>query len=163
MAIYILSNKTHGKLQVDATSFIVEPSLYSSYIDGWLANFAPDNLLILDGDNFLRAPWQEILKVQEFLGLKREITVNNYILDEDKGSVVPGLVLRFSAANITNQFLRFFCFRFTNGTVSCGEDSKGHTYDPLEEGFESRVRQYFAPFNREFYRKVGRDFGWREI
>ena len=83
LAICNFSNQT--QLQVDATSFIVEPSLYVSHIDSWLANFAPEKLLILDGDNFLRAPWQEMLKVQEFLGLEREITVNNYIMDEDKG------------------------------------------------------------------------------
>ena len=36
----------------------------------WLRYFDLDDILILDGDNMISKPWDEVIKVQEFLGIR---------------------------------------------------------------------------------------------
>ena len=63
---------------------IVIPSLYSNHIDQWLDTFG-SQLLIINGDNLNKKPWEEIQKLQEFLGLEVEITRDDFYFCEIKG------------------------------------------------------------------------------
>ena len=57
---------------------------------------------------------------------------------------------------------RFYCFAGPDGGPECAGKEKGHVYNPVPEEVETELRRFLAPYNREFYEKVGRDFGWRE-
>ena len=72
-------------IQIDEESDLLQPSLYSKYIDAWLSTFSPENLLILNGDNFIKAPWEELDIAQKFLGIGTEIDQGNYKFDKQKG------------------------------------------------------------------------------
>ncbi len=45
----------------------------------WLEHFPLGKKLhIVDGDNFVQRPWEEMVKLQDFLGLPREINRSSY-------------------------------------------------------------------------------------
>ena len=68
-------------------SDLVLPSLYANHIDGWISTFGKDNVLILDGDNFSKSPWEEMRKAQRFLGLGIEVSRLSYSRNSRNGSV----------------------------------------------------------------------------
>ncbi len=52
----------------------------------WLAHFKlGETLEIVDGDNLIEHPWQELERIQDFLGLEREITKESFTFNKEKG------------------------------------------------------------------------------
>ncbi len=50
------------------------PGLYARYLSNWLEHFElGDDLLIIDGENLKREPWEEMRKIQEFVGVPTRI------------------------------------------------------------------------------------------
>ena len=121
---------------------ITDYSLYSVAMKEWLKYFSLDQFLIIDVDDIARAPWKVMKKVEQFMGVKHKIREENFVFDEQKG---------------------FYCFR-ANSTAApiCMDDTKGREHPTFGESLEKKLREFFAPYNREFYQLVGRDFGWPE-
>ncbi|XP_013778863.2 heparan sulfate glucosamine 3-O-sulfotransferase 1-like [Limulus polyphemus] len=118
----------------------VRVSMYSLYIKMWLSVFQRDQILIINGDRMIRDPYPEIYKTEQFLGLEHRIGRENFFYNKTKG---------------------FYCVR--NYTVDkCLNESKGRKHPPIDPEIISKLRQFYAPFNREFYNLVRQDFGWPE-
>ncbi len=50
------------------------PGLYARYLSNWLEHFElGEDLLIIDGENLKREPWEEMRKIQEFVGVPTRI------------------------------------------------------------------------------------------
>ena len=43
----------------------------------------------------------------------------------------------------------------------CMKSSKGRDHPQIKLGLENRIRSFFRPFNKRFYRFAGYDFGWK--
>ena len=118
----------------------VEKSKYSVYMKKWLKFFPRNQILVVNGDRLIRKPWQELRKVETFLGLEHEITQEDFFFNATKG---------------------FHCIN-RNMKERCLTSSKGRQHPDVSQAVVSKLRQYYAPFNYEFYNLVGRDFGWPE-
>ena len=73
-----------ASVQVNDTSYIISPSLYTRHIDQWHSAFGRENVFIVDGDNLIKRPWEEMVPLQEFLGLETEIYEGSYVFNEEK-------------------------------------------------------------------------------
>ena len=46
---------------------------YIHHLDSWLETFPPERVHIVDGTNLVDRPWEELAKVEAFLGLESVI------------------------------------------------------------------------------------------
>ncbi|XP_077547811.1 heparan sulfate glucosamine 3-O-sulfotransferase 1-like [Haemaphysalis longicornis] len=121
----------------------VRTSMYAVHVRRWLSHFPRRQLHVVDGDRLVREPLRELRRVEAFLRLPERIPSSALYFNRTKG---------------------FFCLRpRLNDTAGrCLNDSKGRRHPHVPGPVVSRLRQFFAPFNREFYHLMGRDFGWPE-
>lgn len=63
-----------------------------------------------------------------------------------------------------NKTKGFYCVRTPDDVQDhCLNESKGRKHPKVAPAVISRLREFYAPFNREFYSLVGHDFGWPEL
>ncbi|XP_003745786.2 heparan sulfate glucosamine 3-O-sulfotransferase 5 [Galendromus occidentalis] len=121
----------------------VGTSIYAVYFRRWLAYFPRRQIHVIDGDRLIREPFQEVQKVENFLGLPARISEDAFYFNKTKG---------------------FYCVRPPDDIQDhCLNESKGRKHPKVGPKVISRLRQFYAPFNREFYSLAGHDFGWPEV
>jgi len=62
---------------------ILSDGLYSVFHRRWLEFFHEDQLLVVNGNEFLNTPWLPMKKIQEFIGVSQNITRDSFIIPED--------------------------------------------------------------------------------
>ncbi|XP_022646517.1 uncharacterized protein LOC111244112 isoform X1 [Varroa destructor] len=121
----------------------VGTSIYAVYFRRWLAYFPRRQIHVIDGDRLVREPFPEVQKVEAFLGLEARIPEEVFYFNKTKG---------------------FYCVRTPDDVQDhCLNESKGRKHPKVAPAVISRLREFYAPFNREFYSLVGHDFGWPEL
>ncbi|KAL1470435.1 hypothetical protein MTO96_024317 [Rhipicephalus appendiculatus] len=115
--------------------------LYASHLAHWLRHFPQSQIHVVSGEELVRNPAREMAMVQDFLGLRRLVSEDHFYFNRTKG---------------------FPCLKKSEGSGSphCLGKTKGRTHPRLSEENERRLRKFFEPHNVEFYKLVGRDFGW---
>ena len=104
--------------------------------------FPSQQILLVDGDLLVRDPFAEMQRVQRFLHLEPEVTQQHFAFNATKG---------------------FFCIRVPgSATERCLNDTKGRRHPLVHPAVLQTLRQFYAPYNRQFYLMVGRDFHWPE-
>ncbi len=119
----------------------IRKSMYASHMRRWLQFFPLSQIHIVHGEKFVHKPWHELNKVERFLGLRKEISEEQFYFNATKG---------------------FHCFQTRSKKEQCLAKNKGRKHPDVPEKVVSRLRRYFAPFNYDFYNLVHRDFGWPE-
>ena len=77
--------------------------------------------------------------VQDFLGIERFVTRDSFVYNEQR---------------------HFYCM-LQHGQSECMQKNKGREHPKLPPELERKLIKFFVPHNREFYKTVGHDFGWR--
>ena len=125
---------------VNPDSRFISRSMYAKHIERWTRWFPLGiQLLVVDGDKLVSDPLSEIVRVENFLGLRNYLTKHNFVFDEEKG---------------------FYCMLFDHGHKYCLGKSKGIPHPDLNPQVEAKLRTFFKPINRDFYKAVQHDFGW---
>ena len=125
---------------VNPNSQFIRRSNYSKIIDRWTRWFAiGTQLLVIDGDKFVSDPLTELVKVENFLGLRNFLTKDNVVFNEKKG---------------------FYCMVSESGHRRCLSKTKGVSHPDLNPDVAAKLREFFKPLNRRFYEAVHHDFGW---
>ncbi|KAM7296520.1 hypothetical protein ISCGN_021678 [Ixodes scapularis] len=126
---------------VDPSWSAIRIGLYERHLSRWLEHFAPGQIHVVSGEELVRDPAQEMALVQDFLGLRRLVSHDHFYFNRTKG---------------------FPCLKKSEGSGSphCLGKTKGRTHPRLCDSDLRRLRSFFEPYNRRFYKMVGRDFGW---
>ena len=125
---------------VNASSRFISRSMYATRIESWTRRFPlGTQLLVVDGEKLVSDPLSEIVRVENFLGLRNYITKQNLVFDEKKG---------------------FYCMIFDDGHRQCLGHDKGIPHPDLNPQVQAKLRKFFKPINRDFYKAVQHDFGW---
>ena len=125
---------------VNAYSRFISRSIYATHIKRWTRSFAlGTQLLVVDGEKLVSDPLSEIVRVENFLGLRNFLTKQNVVFDKERG---------------------FHCMIFDDGQKQCLSKDKGVPHPDLNPNVEAKLRKFFKPFNRDFYKAVQQDFGW---
>lgn len=131
----LVFNKTTGMMKYDHGGLY--RSRYNKFIKNWLDWFPLEQILILDGDAFIeKNPALIVAKAERFLGVTPRATEDDFFFSNQK---------------------KFWCSK----TLGCFGEEKGHKFPRLDETVTAKLKQYFAPFNRDFYKIVGQDFHWK--
>ena len=60
-------------------------NMFSQCTPRWLNTFPMTQIHVVDGDKFIRAPWDELRLLETFLGLEPELTEENFYFNKSKG------------------------------------------------------------------------------
>ena len=132
----LIYNKTKGEMKYSHGGLF--RSRYSKFMKIWLQWFPKEQIHVVDGDAFAKNnPAIELKRLERYLGIKPLAKEEDFYFSNQKG---------------------FWCLRKTG----CMGDEKGHKFPKLDPKVELELRSYLKPFNQEFYRMLGRDFGWKQ-
>ena len=95
----------------------------------------------MDGDQFVYDPLPEVKRIESFLGLPHYIERDHFVYNVTKG---------------------FFCIRQADDTGRCLNKSKGRKHPEISPLVVRKLRAFYAPYNKYFYRLVGKQFLWPE-
>ncbi|KAK7490350.1 hypothetical protein BaRGS_00018329 [Batillaria attramentaria] len=134
------------KLALDQETFeinksytAIKRSIYVRHLQRWLQFFPLSQIHIVDGDHLVTKPWEEIAKVEEFLGLEHQITQDKFTLNKTRG---------------------FYCFR-AHDMDHCLAEGKGRQHPDIDPYILKKLIAFFEPFNEKFFDRIGRRFEWR--
>ena len=133
------SGKSEGNdHRCDGTTHILTTSKYADPLTAWVDVFGVENILIIDGDNFVSNPVEELRQAEEFFGLELKISESDFYYDKQK---------------------KFYCMR-EEGNTGCMPEKKGRPHPPMADSTRQLLKDYFKPYNQQFYKLIGRTFPW---
>ncbi|KAK1798057.1 hypothetical protein P4O66_000557 [Electrophorus voltai] len=115
--------------EVNAAYKAVNRSIYHEHMRRWLATFPRTSFHLVDGDALIREPLAEMQGVERFLGLRPQISTNNFYFNRTKG---------------------FYCLR-QHGHERCLHESKGRAHPRLPPDVLQKLRDFFHEPNRKFF------------
>ena len=122
----------------EQTKGLFMKSFYATWLKPWVNVFGVDKILILDGDNFVANPVEELRKAEQFIGLEPKIQQSDFHYDEMK---------------------KFYCIR-EEGNTGCMSEKKGRPHPAMSNNTRRLIKDFFKPYNEEFYELIGRRFPW---
>ena len=133
------SSKAEGDdHRCDGTNHIITTSMYATSLKEWVDIFGVENILIIDGDNFVSNPVEELRKAGDFIGLEHKISESDFYYDKQK---------------------KFYCIR-EEGNAGCMSEKKGRPHPPMANSTRKLLKDFIKPYNEEFYKLIGRTFPW---
>ncbi|OWF49380.1 heparan sulfate glucosamine 3-O-sulfotransferase 1-like [Mizuhopecten yessoensis] len=128
--------------EVDGSEKIIKPSIYYKHLLKWLKYFPLENLHFVDGGNLILNPYEEVKKVERFLGIPHCMTQDKFVFSSTKG---------------------FYCVKKNKGRreeTKCLPETKGRRHPLIDPVVMRKLKDFFRPWNEKFYRAIGRSFHW---
>ncbi|XP_041356948.1 heparan sulfate glucosamine 3-O-sulfotransferase 5-like [Gigantopelta aegis] len=117
----------------------IKRSVYHRHLQKWLLFFDLDQIHIIDGDNLVKRPWEEMYMAEEFLGLEHEIKEENFVFNSTRG---------------------FFCTVLNSQQQHCLSQGKGRPHPAIDKNVLRKLKDFFRPLNEKFFHLVGQSFNW---
>ncbi|KAL8597154.1 hypothetical protein ACOMHN_050490 [Nucella lapillus] len=132
----VLDQETY---EINRSYSAVKRSIYVRHLQRWLQLFPLGQLHLVDGENLIAHPWQELAKVESFLGLEHQMGRELFSFNTTRG---------------------FYCFR-ARGTHTCLSKDKGRAHPHIDPYVLKKLVQFFTPFNDKLFELIGRRFHWK--
>ena len=116
----------------------VSISMYDIHFQRWLKYFSLEQIHIVDGDALIENPIPELQKAEKFLGVSAYFNENLFYFNETKG---------------------FYCWK-KSGRPTCLGDGKGREHPTLSTSVRSKLQNFFAPHNENFFHLCQCHFSW---
>jgi hypothetical protein len=115
--------------------------MYVVHYKKWLKYFPKDQILILNGENFVKNPYEEIKKVEVFLNLKQFFLKENFIFNKSKG---------------------FYCLKnnLNESKVECLQKDKGRTHIFVRNEVKAKLNTFFKPYDNELFELIQQKPFW---
>ncbi|EYC29571.1 hypothetical protein Y032_0006g3044 [Ancylostoma ceylanicum] len=113
--------------------------VYHKHMKRWLDNFPMEQIHIVDGERLVTQPALEVSQTERFLGLEPVVKPENFGVDPVK---------------------KFPCVRRADGSLHCLGKTKGRKHPLIQTEVLQRLRRFYEPENRKFFRMVNRSFMW---
>ncbi|KAJ7357591.1 [heparan sulfate]-glucosamine 3-sulfotransferase 3 [Desmophyllum pertusum] len=140
---YVTRDSQHQVLETRRS--MVTSGIYVNHFKKWLEYFPFEQIYFINGEELVKNPVHEMQSVEKFLGLEPFIDEALYYFNETKG--FPCLV---PAPQKNGE----------QPDSGCLSEAKGRPHPLVDEDVVALLRDFYRPFNEEFYRAVGKNFGW---
>jgi [heparan sulfate]-glucosamine 3-sulfotransferase 1 len=141
----------HSYIELDNNKFI-RNSVYYLDIKRWLQYFDIKNVLVIDGENFIRSPWIELNKVEQFLGLTQFIDRKHFKFNRKKGF--------YCLAKEQKSILKPNSSTFPEIDGCLGKNKGRNKHIHLSDSVKEGLKIYFTKWNRLFFDTIGNEFNW---
>ena len=115
-------------------------SMYYLHYMHWLDVFNHSQIHLVDGDNLVENPTPELNKIETFLGLKHQISMEHFYLNKTRG---------------------FYCIKKDNES-RCLNPSKGRPHPSIRPRVLHKLYKFFKPLNEKFFKISGHYLDWSE-
>ena len=116
----------------------VRTSIYQHHMARWLKIFPKEQIHVVNGDDLVQNPMNELRSVEKFLGLEHRILPQQLFFNKTRG---------------------FYCM--INGAHEhCLGLSKGRKHPRVNPNVRQRLDNFFHPHNKKFFNQIGRSFDW---
>lgn len=114
---------------------------YIIHFKSWLRYFPMKQFLFLNGENFIKSPYEEVKKVETFLNLKPMITKEHFFYNSKKG---------------------FYCIYkdLTKKRRRCMGSSKGRHHPFVSQVTVNKLYKYFYPYNFQLFKMLNQTPFW---
>ena len=119
-------------------SVLFRQSKYSERLEPWVKLYGIDKIHIVDGENFIKHPVDELRKVEQFLGLRSFISEEHFIYNSKK---------------------KFYCLR-QGVSDECMVKTKGRPHQVMLNSTRIMLQEHFKPFNEKLFAMIGRRLPW---
>ncbi|XP_059469017.1 heparan sulfate glucosamine 3-O-sulfotransferase 3B1-like isoform X2 [Neocloeon triangulifer] len=138
----VVKNHSSGRIEVHDNFWMgVDIGKYDIHYQNWAQYFGPSQLLVVSSEKFVEKPWEELERVQNFLGIAVQITKSNF-------------------TSSTGKFWSIFCDK--TGRSKCLHEDKGRAHPEINETVRIALKDFYRPRVAAFERMVGMKFGWME-
>ena len=124
--------------EVDESYVVLRLSLYYKHMRNWLKYFPLEQIHIVDGDNLVKNPLDELRDVETFLGIDHRINKDMVYFNSSRG---------------------FYCVQ-NSSEQKCLDHTKGRKHPDVDPIIIHKLRKYFRPYNQRFFQMIGREFDW---
>ncbi|XP_060064135.1 heparan sulfate glucosamine 3-O-sulfotransferase 6-like [Ylistrum balloti] len=125
---------------VDTSWSIIKTGIYAKHLEEWLRYFPLEQFHFVNGENMVKRPSEEMLKLQDFLGLRRYINDSHFYMNDTRG---------------------FPCIhKIGSKYPHCLVGTKGRKHPHVNSNVIKRLQDFYRPFNKKFYQMTNIDFGW---
>lgn len=114
-------------------------SMFAVYFFRWIKLFTKSQIHVVDGDQFVYDPFPELQKIETFLGLSSYISRSHFTYNTTKG---------------------FYCMLTNDNEERCLNKNKGRKHPEINPVVIKKLRKFYEPYNKYFYKLVGRKFSW---
>ena len=126
-------------------------SVYHHHLSKWLQHFPLHQIHVVDGDTFTRNPSSELAKVEQFLGISPYLTPEMFVFNQTKGF----FCLRSQLKSHSSQLQRF-----ETPETKCLGNSKGRKHPKISNALTQKLRLFYKPHNRLFFKLINETFDW---
>ncbi|XP_060601160.1 heparan sulfate glucosamine 3-O-sulfotransferase 6-like [Ruditapes philippinarum] len=124
---------------IDPTSRLIVVSNYQRHMQIWLKYFNLSQFLILDSLTFVTNPVKELNKLEDFLGVDRFFTENNFVYNAKRQK---------------------YCVLSRDGVAKCQHKKKGMPHPPLKKDLKIKLENFFKPRNNMFFKMINKSYDW---
>ena len=120
---------------------LINDSLYVLYLERWLKYFPLDQILIVNGDEFIRNPFDEMKKVETFLSLRPFFRQDQFVFDKSKN---------------------FYCISVSKKENHCLGVDKGLQYHGvhIDERILEKLQNFYRPYSKRFFELIKQEPFW---
>lgn len=151
---------------IDEQRRAVKIGMYSNYLERWRALFPMNQFHFVDGENLISNPYEELHRLELFLGLKPVIRRENFVFNAKKGffCLVAGIERPQDLATRSNNAgSGAKQARPDFGAPNCLSRSKGRRHVKVKKELLEELKKFYEPYNEYLYSLVGHNFNWSSI
>jgi len=143
---------------IDDQRKAVKIGMYSVYLERWRSFFPLKQIHLVDGENLIVNPFEELNSLELFLGLEPKIKPEHFVFNPRKGfyCLTPG--------NARQEFLGERDWRNRSQVEiparNCLSKSKGRKHVVVREELIEELRNFYAPYNEFLYSMTGKNLSW---
>jgi [heparan sulfate]-glucosamine 3-sulfotransferase 3 len=119
----------------------IKLSTYARHVKRWLVYFPLTQMHFVNGEKLIYEPVATVNGVERFLGLTPQVRDADFEWH-------------------TNDGRKFACIHRHDEPTHCLGKTKGRKHPDVTDVNMRRLRQYFTPYNEQFYSLVGQRFYW---
>ena len=127
----------NGSVNTDTS--LIDTGIYIKHLRRWFSVFSREQILLLDGDEYVSDPLPTLQRVEQFLGLRSYFKEDSFYFDRNKG---------------------FYCM--AHPIRSCMQPSKGRTHPYVNEDVRQLLYRFYEPYNVELAAILKQKFSWTD-
>ncbi|XP_071489437.1 heparan sulfate glucosamine 3-O-sulfotransferase 6-like [Diadema antillarum] len=127
---------------VNGSWYPLDIGMYDVHLDRWLQHFPMPQFHFINGNDLIKHPARQLVKLQQFLNIDVIINEDYFVFNKTKG---------------------FYCMK-QMGTgadeVKCLGHNKGREHPRVSPSVLQSLRKFFKPHNKRLYSMIGENFHW---
>lgn len=147
---------------IDDQRRAVKIGMYSVYLEQWKAQFPLKQFHFVDGETLINNPYEELHKLEIFLGAELRIQPSDFAFNSRKGFYCLALSnpTNVSTRSRRSSSQQFTAIEYDDEAPGCLSRSKGRRHVNVSQGLIEKLQKFYAPYNQYLESLSGKKFEW---